>query len=113
MSNVQSSCIGGYFYDWFMCFEQVAVWGECCLANKDQGNDPDAIQLCSSILDVGDSVTALGISHILAPDGRYIIPTSLGKPFVYMPTPSVSILLFSALHALPYFCLNAYMAHML
>ncbi|XP_066479566.1 elongator complex protein 2 isoform X2 [Tiliqua scincoides] len=65
--------------------KKVAVWGECCSANKDQGSDPDAIQLCSSILDVGDSVTALGTSHILAPDGSYIIAvgTEYGKIHLY------------------------------
>lgn len=56
------------------------------------------IQLRSSILDVGDSVTALGASHILAPDGRYIISIFLETPFIYVPSPGVPML-FSVLPA--------------
>ncbi|KAJ6661409.1 hypothetical protein lerEdw1_015038 [Lerista edwardsae] len=65
--------------------KKIAVWGDCCSAVEDQGNDPGVIQLRSSILDVGDSVTALGASHILAPDGSYTIAvgTEYGKILVY------------------------------
>lgn len=36
-----------------------------------EGNMSDSIKPCSAVLDAGDSVTAVSISHVLTPDGRY------------------------------------------
>lgn len=36
-----------------------------------EGNELDSVKPCSTVLDAGDSVTAVGISRVLTPDGRY------------------------------------------
>uniref|UniRef100_A0A803WC12 Elongator complex protein 2 n=1 Tax=Ficedula albicollis TaxID=59894 RepID=A0A803WC12_FICAL len=45
----------------------------------------DSIKPCSTVLDAGDSVTAVGISRVLTPDGRYIVAVGLenGKIIFY------------------------------
>ncbi|XP_053099846.1 elongator complex protein 2 isoform X2 [Hemicordylus capensis] len=70
--------------------KKVIIWGECCSVEEEKENGAGVIQHCSSILDVGDSVTALSSSHVLAPDGSYIIAvgTESGKIQVYKWKPS-------------------------
>ncbi|XP_072854572.2 elongator complex protein 2 isoform X1 [Pogona vitticeps] len=65
--------------------KKVMIWGNCCSAEENKENDLDVIQLCSSVLDVGDSVTAVSVSHVLAPDRSYIIAigTEGGKIHLY------------------------------
>uniref|UniRef100_A0A8D0H7Y5 Elongator complex protein 2 n=1 Tax=Sphenodon punctatus TaxID=8508 RepID=A0A8D0H7Y5_SPHPU len=48
-------------------------------------NGPDAIVPCSSVLNVGDSVTAVSISPGLAPDGSYVVAvgSESGKVTLY------------------------------
>uniref|UniRef100_A0A670IWM5 Elongator complex protein 2 n=1 Tax=Podarcis muralis TaxID=64176 RepID=A0A670IWM5_PODMU len=66
--------------------KKVVIWGECCSAEENKENDPGEIQPCSPVLDVGDSVTALSASHVLAPDGRYVALD--GKIHLYKWKPS-------------------------
>ncbi|XP_061444959.1 elongator complex protein 2 isoform X3 [Rhineura floridana] len=65
--------------------KKVIIWGECGSSEENKENGLGAIQLCSSVLDIGDSVTALSTSHVLAPDGSYIIAigTECGKIHLY------------------------------
>ncbi|KAH0618021.1 hypothetical protein JD844_016940 [Phrynosoma platyrhinos] len=51
---------------------KVMIWGECCSAEENKENVMGVIQLCSAVLDVGDSVTAVSASHVLAPDGSFM-----------------------------------------
>ncbi|XP_057878607.1 elongator complex protein 2 isoform X1 [Melospiza georgiana] len=65
--------------------KKVIIWGQCDLPVITEGNELDAIKPCSTVLDAGDSVTAVGISRVLTPDGRYIVAVGLenGKIILY------------------------------
>ncbi|XP_073188570.1 elongator complex protein 2 isoform X3 [Lepidochelys kempii] len=65
--------------------KKVIIWGDCGSAGATESNGLGAIEPCSSILDVGDSVTAVSISHVLAPDESYIVAVGLecGKMNLY------------------------------
>ncbi|KAM4685227.1 elongator complex protein 2 isoform 5-T6 [Amazona ochrocephala] len=65
--------------------KKVIIWGNCDLSVNTEGNMLDSIKPCSAVLDAGDSVTAVSISHVLTPDGRYIIAVGLenGKITLY------------------------------
>uniref|UniRef100_A0A803VYX9 Elongator complex protein 2 n=1 Tax=Ficedula albicollis TaxID=59894 RepID=A0A803VYX9_FICAL len=49
--------------------KKVIIWGQCDLSVITEGNELDSIKPCSTVLDAGDSVTAVGISRVLTPDG--------------------------------------------
>ncbi|XP_057278991.1 elongator complex protein 2 isoform X3 [Pezoporus wallicus] len=49
--------------------KKVIIWGSCDLSVNTEGNMLDSIRPCSAVLDAGDSVTAVSISHVLTPDG--------------------------------------------
>lgn len=65
--------------------KKVIIWGQCDLSVITEGNVLDSIKPCSTVLDAGDSVTAVGISRVLTPDGRYIVAVGLenGKIILY------------------------------
>ncbi|KAI1243209.1 hypothetical protein IHE44_0000797 [Lamprotornis superbus] len=65
--------------------KKVIIWGQCDLSVITEGNELDSIKPCSTVLDAGDSVTAVGISRVLTPDGRYIVAVGLenGKIILY------------------------------
>uniref|UniRef100_A0A663LMV6 Elongator complex protein 2 n=1 Tax=Athene cunicularia TaxID=194338 RepID=A0A663LMV6_ATHCN len=65
--------------------KKVIIWGQCDLSVTTEGNMLDSIKPCSTILDAGDSVTAVGISRVLTPHGRYIVAVGLenGKIILY------------------------------
>ncbi|XP_059712074.1 elongator complex protein 2 isoform X1 [Haemorhous mexicanus] len=65
--------------------KKVIIWGQCDLPVITEGNGLDSIKPCSTVLDAGDSVTAVGISRVLTPDGRYIVAVGLenGKIILY------------------------------
>uniref|UniRef100_A0A8D0EW84 Elongator complex protein 2 n=1 Tax=Strix occidentalis caurina TaxID=311401 RepID=A0A8D0EW84_STROC len=65
--------------------KKVIIWGQCDLSVTTEGNMLDSIKPCSTVLDAGDSVTAVGISHVLTPHGRYIVAVGLenGKIILY------------------------------
>ncbi|NWR14117.1 ELP2 protein, partial [Emberiza fucata] len=65
--------------------KKVIIWGQCDLPVISEGNELDSIKPCSTVLDAGDSVTAVGISRVLTPDGRYIVAVGLenGKIILY------------------------------
>uniref|UniRef100_A0A8B9U4D2 Elongator complex protein 2 n=1 Tax=Anas zonorhyncha TaxID=75864 RepID=A0A8B9U4D2_9AVES len=65
--------------------KKVIIWGQCDLSMPAEGNIPDLIKPCSTVLDAMDSVTAVSISHVLTPDGRYIVAVGLenGKIILY------------------------------
>uniref|UniRef100_A0A8C0UYS4 Elongator complex protein 2 n=1 Tax=Cyanistes caeruleus TaxID=156563 RepID=A0A8C0UYS4_CYACU len=65
--------------------KKVIIWGQCDLSVISEGNELDSIKPCSTVLDAGDSVTAVGISRVLTPDGRYIVAVGLenGKIILY------------------------------
>ncbi|KAM8967768.1 elongator complex protein 2 isoform 1-T1 [Pelodytes ibericus] len=66
--------------------KKVIVWGDChsCCTNEENA-PPATIKPCSSLLDTGDSVTAVSVSRVLANDGSYIIAIGLecGKIYLY------------------------------
>ncbi|XP_053570557.1 elongator complex protein 2 [Bombina bombina] len=64
--------------------KKVIVWGNCNTDTNEE-NSTGIISPCSTLLDTGDSVTALSISRILAHDGSYIFAVGLdcGKINVY------------------------------
>uniref|UniRef100_A0A8C0F8M2 Elongator complex protein 2 n=1 Tax=Bubo bubo TaxID=30461 RepID=A0A8C0F8M2_BUBBB len=65
--------------------KKVIIWGQCDLSVTTEGNMLDSIKPCSTVLDAGDSVTAVGISRVLTPHGRYIVAVGLenGKIILY------------------------------
>ncbi|XP_062356362.1 elongator complex protein 2 isoform X4 [Cinclus cinclus] len=65
--------------------KKVIIWGQCDLSVITEGNELDSIKPCSTVLDAGDSVTAVGISRVLTPDERYIVAVGLenGKIVLY------------------------------
>uniref|UniRef100_A0A672TUY0 Elongator complex protein 2 n=1 Tax=Strigops habroptila TaxID=2489341 RepID=A0A672TUY0_STRHB len=65
--------------------KKVIIWGHCDLSVNTEGNMLDSIKPCSTVLDAGDSVTAVSSSHVLTPDGRYIVAVGLenGKITLY------------------------------
>ncbi|XP_019395716.1 PREDICTED: elongator complex protein 2 [Crocodylus porosus] len=65
--------------------KKVVIWGECDAARTTEGRALDKIKPCSAVMDAGDSVTAVSISQVLAPDKSYIIAIGLecGKINVY------------------------------
>nr|XP_056718913.1 elongator complex protein 2 [Euleptes europaea] len=65
--------------------KKVVMWGECCSAEENKREDPAAVKLCFSVLEVGDSVTAVSVSPVLASDGSYLVAvgTEGGKILLY------------------------------
>ncbi|KAM6135431.1 elongator complex protein 2 isoform 2-T2 [Pterocles gutturalis] len=65
--------------------KKVIIWGQCNLSVTAEGNMLDSIKPCSTVLDAGDSVTAVSVSHMLTPDRRYIVAVGLenGKIILY------------------------------
>uniref|UniRef100_A0A8C4VKS4 Elongator complex protein 2 n=2 Tax=Gopherus evgoodei TaxID=1825980 RepID=A0A8C4VKS4_9SAUR len=65
--------------------KKVIIWGDCGSAGATESSGLGAIEPCSSMLDAGDSVTAVSISHVLALDESYIIAVGLecGKINLY------------------------------
>ncbi|XP_062425686.1 elongator complex protein 2 isoform X4 [Rhea pennata] len=57
--------------------KKVIIWGQCDLSGTTEWNMLASIRPCSTVLDAGDSVMAVSISHVLTPDGRYIIAIGL------------------------------------
>lgn len=51
-------------------FAQVIVWGPCGLDAATDASLPPEIKPCSSILDVGDSVTAVSFCPVFCADNR-------------------------------------------
>uniref|UniRef100_A0ACB8EC74 Elongator subunit elp2 n=1 Tax=Sphaerodactylus townsendi TaxID=933632 RepID=A0ACB8EC74_9SAUR len=90
--------------------KKVVIWGEGCSAEEEnEREDPGAVQLCFSTLEVGDSVTALSVSPVLASDGRYVfcIPrTVLESRVALAPRGSCTLCCFQCPELLS-FCLEA------
>ncbi|KAG8442531.1 hypothetical protein GDO86_011361 [Hymenochirus boettgeri] len=65
--------------------KKVIVWGDCQLSATNEKNNPKSFRPCSSLLDAGDSVTAVSVSRVLALDGSYIVAVGLdcGKILLY------------------------------
>ncbi|XP_009873352.1 PREDICTED: elongator complex protein 2, partial [Apaloderma vittatum] len=65
--------------------KKVIIWGHCDLSLTSEENMLDSVKPCSTVLDAGDSVTAVSVSRVLAPDGRYIVAVGLesGKIILY------------------------------
>ncbi|XP_072186030.1 elongator complex protein 2 isoform X1 [Excalfactoria chinensis] len=57
--------------------KKVIIWGQCDLSVTTEGSVLDSIKPCSTVLDAGDSVTAVSISRVLTPDGRYVVAIGL------------------------------------
>ncbi|XP_004935233.3 elongator complex protein 2 isoform X2 [Gallus gallus] len=57
--------------------KKVIIWGQCDLPVTTEGSVLDSIKPCSTVLDAGDSVTAVSISRVLTPDGRYVVAIGL------------------------------------
>ncbi|KAM4704588.1 elongator complex protein 2 [Rhinophrynus dorsalis] len=65
--------------------KKVIVWGDCHLSGANDLSSSAPIKPCSSLLDTGDSVTAVSVSRVLSHDGCYIIAVGLecGKIILY------------------------------
>ncbi|KAI1901605.1 hypothetical protein AGOR_G00036120 [Albula goreensis] len=65
--------------------KKVIVWGDCSSVEGVEENKPAAIQPCSSVLDVGDSATAISFCPVLCPDHSYLLAVGLesGKILLY------------------------------
>ncbi|XP_053323671.1 elongator complex protein 2 isoform X2 [Spea bombifrons] len=57
--------------------KKVIVWGDCQSYDEDESNTSVSIKPCSTLLDTGDSVTAVSVSRVLAHNGSYIIAIGL------------------------------------
>ncbi|KAE8597596.1 hypothetical protein XENTR_v10016527 [Xenopus tropicalis] len=57
--------------------KKVIVWGDCSLPSMNEEKSSALIRPCSSLLDTGDSITAVSVSQVLALDGSYIIAVGL------------------------------------
>ncbi|OXB80227.1 UNVERIFIED_CONTAM: hypothetical protein H355_011587 [Colinus virginianus] len=57
--------------------KKVIIWGQCDLPATTEGSVLDSIKPRSTVLDAGDSVTAVSISRVLTPDGRYVVAVGL------------------------------------
>ncbi|XP_010706938.1 elongator complex protein 2-like [Meleagris gallopavo] len=57
--------------------KKVIIWGQCDLSVTTEGSVLDSIKPRSAVLDAGDSVTAVSVSRVLTPDGRYIVAIGL------------------------------------
>uniref|UniRef100_A0A8C5Q1C9 Elongator complex protein 2 n=1 Tax=Leptobrachium leishanense TaxID=445787 RepID=A0A8C5Q1C9_9ANUR len=66
--------------------KKVIVWGDCQSTCNNEDNILATIKPSSSLLDSGDSVTAVSVSRVLAHDGSYIIAIGLecGKIQLYI-----------------------------
>ncbi|XP_044513787.1 elongator complex protein 2 isoform X6 [Gracilinanus agilis] len=65
--------------------KKVVVWGECDSASATEESRICEIGPCSSVLDVGDAVTAISVSSVLTLARRYIVALGLecGKICLY------------------------------
>ncbi|NXI48443.1 ELP2 protein, partial [Galbula dea] len=65
--------------------KKVIIWGQCDLSVATEENMLASIKPCSTVLDAGDSVTAVSVSRVLTPVGRYIVAVGLenGKIILY------------------------------
>ncbi|NXA55689.1 ELP2 protein, partial [Nothocercus julius] len=57
--------------------KKVIIWGQCDSPEMGEGNVLDSVQPRSTVLDAGESVTAVSVSRALTPDGRYLIAIGL------------------------------------
>lgn len=48
------------------------MWGDVDSAGRSEEN-PGVVRPCSSVLDVGDAVTAVSFNSVTSLDGRYVI----------------------------------------
>ncbi|KAM5158488.1 elongator complex protein 2 isoform 2-T2 [Mantella aurantiaca] len=72
--------------------KKVIVWGNCQVFDTQDDLSSASVKPCSTLLDVGDSVTAVGVNKALACLGSYIIAVGLecGKILLYKWQSSVS-----------------------
>uniref|UniRef100_A0A4W5Q9M8 Elongator complex protein 2 n=1 Tax=Hucho hucho TaxID=62062 RepID=A0A4W5Q9M8_9TELE len=71
--------------------KKVIVWGDCSSSETSVTPDePPVIRPCSSILDVGDSATAVSFCPILCPGNSYLLAVGLesGQVLLYKWGPS-------------------------
>ncbi|KAG7461407.1 elongator complex protein 2 [Solea senegalensis] len=70
--------------------KKVIVWGPCKLENTGEPVLPPEIKPCSSILDVGDSATAVAVCPVLCYDNSYLLAVGLecGRILLYRWSPS-------------------------
>lgn len=59
-----------FFFVFGCVFAQVIVWGPCGLDAATDASLPPEIKPCSSILDVGDSATAVSFCPVFCADNR-------------------------------------------
>uniref|UniRef100_A0AAQ5ZSJ5 Elongator complex protein 2 n=1 Tax=Amphiprion ocellaris TaxID=80972 RepID=A0AAQ5ZSJ5_AMPOC len=69
--------------------KKVIVWGPCILENSGDSVPPPEIKPCSSILDVGDSATAVAFCPVLCSDNSYLLSVGLecGRILLYRWSP--------------------------
>ncbi|NWJ04994.1 ELP2 protein, partial [Crypturellus undulatus] len=66
--------------------KKVIIWGQCDSPETSEGNVLDSVQPRSTVLDAGESVTAVSVSHVLTPGGRYIIAIGLESGMINLHT---------------------------
>ncbi|XP_053303188.1 elongator complex protein 2 isoform X3 [Pleuronectes platessa] len=69
--------------------KKVIVWGPCSSEDTGDSELPPEIKHCSSILDVGDSATAVAFCPVLFPDNSYLLAVGLesGRILLYRWSP--------------------------
>uniref|UniRef100_A0A3P8TAB7 Elongator complex protein 2 n=1 Tax=Amphiprion percula TaxID=161767 RepID=A0A3P8TAB7_AMPPE len=69
--------------------KKVIVWGPCILENSGDSIPSPEIKPCSSILDVGDSATAVAFCPVLCSDNSYLLSVGLecGRILLYRWSP--------------------------
>uniref|UniRef100_A0A3Q1GVS1 Elongator complex protein 2 n=1 Tax=Acanthochromis polyacanthus TaxID=80966 RepID=A0A3Q1GVS1_9TELE len=69
--------------------KKVIVWGPCIWENSGDSVPPPEIKPCSSILDVGDSATAVAFCPVLCSDNSYLLSVGLecGRILLYRWSP--------------------------
>lgn len=69
--------------------KKVIVWGPCSLEDSEDSGLPPEIKPCSSILDVGDSATAVAFCPVLCSDNSYLLAVGLecGRILLYKWSP--------------------------
>ncbi|XP_073486934.1 elongator complex protein 2 [Aquarana catesbeiana] len=65
--------------------KKVIVWGDCQVFDTQDDHNCVSVKPCSTLLDAGDSVTAVGVNKAVASLGSYIIAVGLecGKILLY------------------------------
>ena len=74
-----------------VCVLQVIVWGPCSFEDSGDSGPPPEIKPCSSVLDVGDSATAVAFCPALCSDRFLFLDYFISKLHLYWPIGIISV----------------------